>query len=104
MKITYTSISRFIKSCIFNPRLNGPLKIISEIDNPDYYENRAIEFIREAQQHLRIQEEMKKLDSNFIIDLKQYDDIIIKTIQLLALSRETRHNSFKEINKEIKGL
>ncbi len=85
--ITYTDIKNFLKLCIFNPRKSGPLTIIADIGNPNYYETRAIELIKEAQ----ILE--MRLGSN----LPYYDESIIKAIQLLALARITRHNQIKEL-------
>jgi hypothetical protein len=73
MKPSYTSINNFLKSCVWNPKLPGPLNIISDIGNANYYETRAIEYIKE-------------------INEVNFNDNITKAIQLLALSHETRKN------------
>lgn len=78
-KITYNGIEKFLIRCKFNPKSLGSLKVISDVGNSLYYEQRAIEFIQEA--------------SNFMnCDLEEYDISIIKAIQLLVLARETRNN------------
>jgi hypothetical protein len=81
MNVTYTAISDFLRKCFFNPRLPGPLKIISDINNSNYYELRAVEFIKE-------------------INEDNYHDNIVKAIQLLALSHETRRNESKDFKEE----
>lgn len=35
-----------MNSCLFDPRTTGPMKIISEIIEPEYWKQRAIEFIQ----------------------------------------------------------
>lgn len=45
---TKTQISKILNDCKFNPKLDGPLKVISDVGNTDYYMNRAVEFITEA--------------------------------------------------------
>ncbi len=47
-QITKTKITQILNACKFNPRIPGPLKIISDVGNPDYYKNRAIEFIEQS--------------------------------------------------------
>lgn len=70
-KITVKQIRSFLSTCKFNPNEPGPLKIILETNNPNYYEMRAIEFIREAR-------------ASF--NLKDYEEKIQKAIQLLILA------------------
>lgn len=82
--ITYTHIKTFLTKCCFNPRSAGPLAIISDINNPNYYEQRAVEFIREA---------AKSVEDD---TLDRYDDMIIKAIRLLALANLSRHNTENE--------
>ncbi len=88
MKITYTSIKSFLNKCVFNPKKPGPLSIISDIGNPDYYERRATEYIKEA----------GILETRLRSNLPYYDDKIIKAIQLLCLARETLHQEFKDLD------
>ena len=45
---TKSLISKILNTCKFNPRVPGPLRIISDVGNTDYYMNRAIEFIEGA--------------------------------------------------------
>lgn len=47
-QITKTKITQILNSCKFNPRISGPLKIIADVGNVDYYCNRAIEFIEQS--------------------------------------------------------
>jgi beta-N-acetylglucosaminidase len=75
-KITYTGIEKFLIRCKWNPKNPGTLKIISDVGNPDYYENRAKEFISEASK---------------IKDKEEYDKNIINAVRLLVLARETRN-------------
>lgn len=81
-KITYNGIEKFLIRCKFNPKNHGSLKIISDVGNPLYYEQRAVEFIQEA----------SNLMNSEYRDLEEYDISIIKAIQLLVLARETRNN------------
>ncbi len=43
--MTQRQISRLLAESGFNPKKPGPMKIISEIDNIDYYRGKAIELI-----------------------------------------------------------
>jgi len=88
MKPKYTNICAFLRKCFFNPNKLGPLKIISDIGNADYYEQRAIEFIKEAP----LCHGKATISQTFKEALENYDDKIIKAIQLLSLARETRHH------------
>lgn len=44
-KITYSRIKQILFSCVFRPY--GPFKIISEVGDPKYYQQRACELIQE---------------------------------------------------------
>lgn len=37
MKITHTTIRKFLSSCVFNPKTENYWNIISNVDNTDYY-------------------------------------------------------------------
>jgi hypothetical protein len=89
MKPSYTDICNFLRKCFFNPRKLGPLTIISDIGNAEYYEMRAVEFIKEAPNNTFIGGTLKEAMIN---SLEKYDDKIIKAIQLLVLARQTRYN------------
>ncbi len=47
-QITKTKITQILNACKFNPRIPGPLKIIADVGNNEYYKSRAIEFITGA--------------------------------------------------------
>lgn len=44
-----TSLAKQAKACILDPRVPGPFKVIADAMNADYYMNRAIESIHQAQ-------------------------------------------------------
>lgn len=91
MKITYTQIKSFLNKCVFNPKKPGPLSIIADIGNANYYENRAIEFIKEAQ----------FIDCMTPDNMLYYDDKIIKAIQLLVLARESNKKFIENIKDKV---
>lgn len=95
MKITYTDIKKFLNQCVFNPNKLGPLSIIADVGNADYYEIRACEFIKEAKDYV----------PTIFRGPYDYDDKIIKAIQLLCLAREirTRENTNESKNNIKKG-
>lgn len=45
-KVSKTQITKILNDCKFNPRVPGPLKVIADVGNTDYYCRRAIEFIK----------------------------------------------------------
>jgi len=69
-------LKKVLNESHINPNRPGPLKILVEIDNPAYWETRAIELIKEAQTHA--------------VTLKDYHQNIRDAITLLALAR-THH-------------
>ena len=46
--VTLTMIRQSLKSCQFNPKTPGPMKVIADIGNKDYYLVRALECITAA--------------------------------------------------------
>lgn len=50
MKATQTQIRNVLKAVTFNPKKPGPLKVIVESGNVDYFYQRAVEQLRMAQQ------------------------------------------------------
>ena len=73
--------------CRFDPNELGPMQIIFDIDNPSYYENRAIELIRVAQ-YVEI----------------PYDVSITKAIQMLVVAKLLRkQNEESKLNEENKN-
>lgn len=97
MKPKYTQICEFLRRCFFNPNKPGPLSIIADIGNPNYYEMRAIEFIKEAPE-CYIKEQTIAAQTK--LAMQEYDDKIIKAIKLLVLARETRYQGIKDILSE----
>jgi len=45
-KITTTSIKRIFQSCLFSPRKPGPMRIIMDVGDPLYYQNRVCEILK----------------------------------------------------------
>ncbi len=84
-KLTFRQVQKALSNCVFHPNEPGPLKIIIDVNNPDFYELRAIESIWEARQ---IKDNL--LDNPKL--LEQYNNTIITAIQLLILAKETRNN------------
>jgi len=73
---------------VFNPKVEGPMNIITEDANPNYLESRAMEFIREARQCLGTNPEQPT-----DMQLQQYNDRLIKAIALLGLAKLTRRRT-----------
>lgn len=44
-----TQIREILRGCVFNPKVNGPLKIIAESGNSEFLQSRAKELITECQ-------------------------------------------------------
>ncbi len=86
--VTVKAIQKFLSDCRFNPNEHGPLKIILESGNPDYYETRAIELIYEAKSVV------SKSNTQLFL-LEEYEDKIRKAIQLLTLSILMRKSNEK---------
>ena len=66
-----TQISKKLRDSTFAPNKPGPLKIIADVGNSDYYIKRAIEMLR----HSEIQGEVRKRESR------------IDAISLIAFAR-----------------
>jgi len=74
MKFGKRDIQKELYDCRFDPKGVGPMKIIVDINDPNYWENRAIELIK-----------MSKETSD-------YQSMITKAIQLLILAKISRKN------------
>lgn len=72
-----TSLKQLLVRCAFDPRKPGPMKAIVESGDRNFWELRAIELIREAQ------DAIEQGHNNF------YHDQITRAISLLALSKAT---------------
>lgn len=68
--INKRAIERALKECAFDPKKTGPLAVVLDVNNTDYYLNRSIELIKEA-----------------LIYPERYDENIKRTIQLLIWSK-----------------
>ena len=83
---------------MFDPRAVGPMKIIVDLNNPEYYEARAIEFIQEAKDSARVFDALKDKKPGDLIDgavrieleIDSYHDCLKKAIGLLTLARLAR--------------
>ena len=83
--ITYTNMKKTLLESMFNPKeAVGPIKIIMEVNDANYYVLRAVEFINEAR--------------NYPLDVENYNEKITKAISLLALAKLVRNNN--QNNKE----
>ncbi len=67
-----TQISKKLKDSVFAPNKPGPLKIIADVGNADYYITRAIELLRRSEVQARA-------------DLKK--EMRMAAISLIALAR-----------------
>lgn len=85
---TSRQIAKLLSNATFNPRVEGPMSVIVDTRNPDYYETRATEFIAEAQLSLR--RSQAALPNEAHLHLERYRDDMTKAMSLLALSMATR--------------
>ena len=79
-KPSMTTIKKYLTSCAFDPRKPGPMAIIADSGGPEYYEQRAIELIKEAQNIMKGPPDYQN----------HYDDKLSSAIRLLALAHESR--------------
>lgn len=80
-RITLKAIRDELKKCQFNPNELGPMAIISDNDDPKYWELRAIEQLREIH--------------TFKLDGKEAEDRLQLVIKLAALSLVKRGQTTK---------
>lgn len=45
MKTSLTQIRKILSQSAFNPRKPGPMKVIADVGDPNYYRQRALELI-----------------------------------------------------------
>jgi len=82
---TFREFQKLLNESLINPKSpDGIIRIIMENDNPDYYIQRSVEYLREAQLVL------KNCYANDKINMNNYHDIIRKVISLLVLARLKR--------------
>lgn len=82
--ITYTNLKKILLESLFDPRKPiGTIKIIMEVNDPNYYEMRAIEMIGEA----------KSILHTPFGSINDYNERITKAISLLGLAKLIRHNN-----------
>ena len=72
---TLSKIRAILREASFNPKVPGPMKIVSEQGNSSYFECRAMELISEA------------VAAREATNIKAYHATITKAIQLLALAK-----------------
>lgn len=87
----YKQITDVLKKVRFNPNKAGPMKIVAELDNAEFWQMRAVELIRES---LSIREEADNSDFRSRIERFQYiqmnnpqrSERLIKAAQLILLA------------------
>lgn len=72
---TLSKIRAMLREASFNPRVPGPMKIVSEQGNSSYFECRAMELISEA------------IAAREAKNIAAYQHIMTKAIQLVALAK-----------------
>ena len=83
---TQKKLRSILYESLFNPKEPmGPIKVIVEMDDPQYCETRAIEFIKEAQHTLGFAQD--NLNENQML---LYNERIANAISLLGLARLIR--------------
>ncbi len=70
-----TQISKELKEAVFAPGKPGPMKIIVDVGDSDYYIRRAKEFLDQT------------LDGTY--DRAEYQEILTKALSLIALAKVT---------------
>jgi hypothetical protein len=53
-RVNKTQLQRILRESVFDPNEPGPLKVISDVGNVDYYRNRSIELISDGNLKLAI--------------------------------------------------
>jgi len=61
MATSLTQIRDILRSCQFNPKKPGPMKVIAEVGNPQYYRLRAIELLSGTPTELEIKQAISLL-------------------------------------------
>jgi hypothetical protein len=74
-----TSLAKWAKAAILDPRTPGPFRVIAEAGNPGYYMDRAVECIRQAQANPNV----------LPLELRQ-------AVSLLLLTMEVKHGQNTE--------
>ena len=85
-----------LNESVFNPDIQGPLKIVFDVADPRYYELRALELIQEARQCIN---RIKMYNPDHIVDPVReleytYHEKLKQAISLLAMARA--YESFGE--------
>ena len=78
-KPTITLIRKMLKEAAFNPKESGPMKVLADMQDPHYYEVKAIELIMEAKA-IRMHQKWWRNNT-------RYHEALNQAIQLLALAR-----------------
>lgn len=87
-------IQRTLAAAAFAPNKPGPLKIIADVQNPDYYEHRAMEMIKEANglmsEPIRTDLSNEEAVQNSAAIRERYDKLMTQAMGLLALAKIAR--------------
>jgi len=87
----YKQLTEVLKKVRFNPNKPGPMKIVADLDNAEFWQLRAVELIRES---LSVREEADNKDfrgkeerfRHIQINNPQRSERLVKAIQLLLLA------------------
>ena len=80
-KISKTAVKLMLREIAFDPRKPGPMKIVSDLEDSNYYEQRALEEIMGARALLGSSKESESL----------YKEMMYKAIRLLLLALYHRY-------------
>lgn len=47
--VSATQLRKTLSQCVFNPRQPGPMKVVTQMDNPEYWMLRSVEETMKAQ-------------------------------------------------------
>lgn len=92
-KSSKQSLTRFrdvVNKAKFNPNKAGQLKLLVDVDNPDYYEEQAILIIREAQ----------RIRRNPGIPTQDYTNHMVDAIRLLLLAEGSVNGSVHSVKEK----
>lgn len=64
--ITFTDIRKFLATLVFNPAKEGPMKVIVEVGDPNYYLTRAMEMLQESKREGLLVEEREVMRTRAI--------------------------------------
>ena len=104
--MTHRQLRMILNESLINPKKPGPMRVITDADNPEYWCQRAVEFIQEGNQAiggLLANEGIMTVDER----LRKYQHNLKKAITLLSLARGYSYDptkAGKEDTKSDKGF